>query len=167
MLGPDLRPPLLPFIHSQDVFCLLQSLFCSVLVVEGVFGDFWAPSCGTLQRPTAPFFLEKAPWVLWCWGCFEPTYTTFCFLGSHPDIAEGLGCKSQLDYTSGVCSAPSPAPGFCNGLLCSPGVCCSDCSRQTLLSLSSREQMPQEGMKTLLGKAKNDCVHRDTWSIYY
>lgn len=57
MLGPALTPPL--FIHSQDVFRLLPSLFCPVPVVEGVFGDFWAPSCGTPQRPTAPFFLEK------------------------------------------------------------------------------------------------------------
>lgn len=38
MLAPDLRPLLLPFIPSQDVFRLLQSLFYPVPVVEGVFG---------------------------------------------------------------------------------------------------------------------------------
>lgn len=74
MLAPDLRPLLLPFIPSQGVFRLLQSLFYPVPVVEGVFGDFWAPSCGTPQRPTAPFFLEKAPRCPCCLGCFEPTY---------------------------------------------------------------------------------------------
>lgn len=143
------------------------SLSCSVPVLEGVFGDFWAPSCGTPQRPTTPFFPEKATRFLCCWGCFEPMYTTFFFLGSHPDTAQGLGGKSQLDYIAGACSAPSPAPEFRKGLLCSPEVHCSDCSRQMLLSLSSREQMAQEGMKTRLGKARNDCSYRGTQGIYY
>lgn len=150
---------------SQDVFRLLKSLFCSVPVEKVFLGIFGLPLVAHHRDPQLPSSMKKHQG--WCWGSFEPTYTTFCFLGSHPDTAEGLGGQITAGLHSWSLFSSISCSRVLQGLLCSPEVCCSDCSGQTFLSRSSREQMPQEGMETLLRKARNDCFYRGIWSIYY
>lgn len=152
MLGPGIRPPLLYCTtYSKAVFCLLQSLFRFVPLVEAIYRDFlgsllwhitkgpmvpFIPGSGTTVSVRLPAALSQITPRFTCWGR-TLTYRP-----------ENLGGKkSQLDYKAESDQLHLPPPAFRNSLLRRPKVFCSDRSGAILLSLFSWEQMPQEGKK--------------------
>lgn len=84
MLGPGIRPPLLYCTtYSKAVFCLLQSLFRFVPLVEAIYRDFlgsllwhitkgpmvpFIPGSGTTVSVGLPAALSQITPLFTCWG---------------------------------------------------------------------------------------------------
>lgn len=151
MLGPGVRKPLLYCaIYSKAVFCLLQSFFLYVLLVEAIHGDFLGSLLWHITKsPTVPFIPGSGTTVsVGLLAAFSQITSRFTCWGRTPMYQlENLGGKSQLDYKRESDQLHLPPPAFRNSLLRRAKRFCSDRSGAILLSLFSWEQMPQEGMK--------------------
>lgn len=155
MLGQGIRPLLRCTIYSKAALCPLQSLFRCVLGVEAIYRDFlgsllWASMKGPMVQEGTHGSLRS--WkghhgVFWVLPSDLSQIRPHCTYWGRMYWPERTWEANHSWIPRETAQLHLPPHAFRNGLLHRLHILCSDHSGAILSSLSSREQMPQEGMK--------------------